>query len=418
MGIVAAIDVGTTKICALIGELTERGSLRILGTGIAPSAGLRKGVIVDVKLATQAIREAVDQAERYAGMQISGAYIGIAGAHIASTNSRGISGVGHHGRGVSQDDIDRAMEAAEAIAVPANREIVHALPRRFTLDGQDGIREPVGMMGFRLEVEAHIVTAATASIQNLVKAVSDAQVNVLSIVLEPLAAGESVLQSSEKEMGVALVDIGGGTTGVAVYAEGSVCHSIVLPIGGMHVTNDMAVVLQAPFAAAEEIKLKFGHVNPNEIRPEEYVDVDAFGDEGERVVARRDVAEIIHARAEEILAMVANEISRSGHEGLLPAGIVLTGGAAQLAGLRQMAREALHAPVRIGSPQGLEGLSDRLQGPSFATSVGLVRWGLVRESEMAVEAAKKPTKAHRDGRNGRAPQWIKAVKGLVDIFTP
>jgi cell division protein FtsA len=351
-------------------------------------------------------------------MQVSGAYVGIAGAHISSTNSRGVSGVGHHGRGVTQDDIDRAMEAAEAIAVPASREIVHALPRHFTLDGQDGIREPVGMMGFRLEVEAHVVTAASASIQNLVKAVSDAQVNVLSLVLEPLAAGEAVLQSSEKEMGVALVDIGGGTTGVAVYSEGSACHSIVLPIGGMHVTNDMAVVLYAPFEAAEEIKLKFGHVNPNEVRSEEYVDVDAFGDETERAVSRRDIAEIIHARAEEMLTMVANEIIRSGHAGLLPAGIVLTGGTAQLAGLRQMAREMLHAPVRIGTPQGLEGLADKLHGSAFATGVGLVKWGLLRETELAAEAIRKSPKTRQNGKQGQTPDWLKVVKSVVRVFTP
>jgi cell division protein FtsA len=371
---IVALDIGTTKTCALIGEQTDAGTWRIIGAGVAPSRGLRKGVVTDVKETTQAIAEALEQAERVAGFTVESAYVGIAGAHIQSTNSRGVAAI-HSGRGVTQDEIERAMEAAEAIAVPQSREIIHSIPRGYTLDGQDGVKDPLGMVGFRLEVEAHIVTGAAASIQNVVKAVEGAGVKVADLVLEPIAAGDAVLTSAEKEMGVVLADIGGGTTDIAIFIDGSVWHTIVLPTGGINLTNDLAVGLRTPFSAAEEMKIKFGHADPNQIPETEYIDVTAFGDEGKRTVSRREIAEILSARAEEICQLILTEVKRSGYDNLLPAGVVLCGGTAELSGMKTFAREILQMPVRVGLPRDIEGFTDRVSTAAFATSVGLMQWG-------------------------------------------
>jgi cell division protein FtsA len=371
---IAALDIGTTKTCALIGEQTENGTWRILGAGVVASRGMRKGVITDVKEATQAIASAIEQAERVSGLTMDSVYVGIAGAHIQSTNSRGVAAI-HGGRGVTQDDIDRAMEAAEAIAVPQNRDIIHSIPRGYTLDGQDGVKDPLGMIGFRLEVEAHIVTGSAPSIQNVVKAVEGAGLRVAGLVLEPIAAGDAVLTTAEKEMGVVLADIGGGTTDIAIFIDGSVWHTIVLPTGGQHITNDLAVGLRTPFEAAEEMKLKYGHADPNQIPDTEYIDVTAFGEEGKRTVSRRDIAEIISARAEEICQLILTEVKRSGYDNLLPAGVVLCGGTAELAGLKAFARDILQMPVRVGLPRDIEGFTDRITSAAFATSIGLLQWG-------------------------------------------
>ncbi len=371
---IAILDIGTTKTCALIGEVTDAGTLRILGAGIAPSRGMRKGVITDVKESSQAIAVAVEQAQRVAGIPLEEAYVGIAGAHIQSTNSRGVVGI-RSGHGVTQDDIDRAMEGAEAIAVPQNREIIHAIPRGYTLDGQDGIKDPIGMFGYRLEVEAHVVTGAASSIQNVIKAVEGAGLRVIDLVLEPIAAGEAALTLAEKEMGVALADIGGGTVDIAVFIEGSVWHTVVLPTGGVHITNDLAVGLRTPFDAAEEIKINYGHASPLQIPEDEFIDIAAFGDEGRRTVSRREVAEIISARVDEICQMILTEVKRSGYDNLLPAGVVLCGGTAELSGIKAFAREILQMPVRVGAPRDIEGFTDRVSMPGFATSVGLVQWG-------------------------------------------
>ncbi len=371
---IAALDIGTTKTCALIGEMTDAGTPRILGAGVAPSRGMRKGVVTDVKEASQAIIAAVEQAERVSGIKMEEVYVGIAGAHIQSTNSRGVAAI-HSGRGVTQDDIDRAMEAAEAIAGPQNREIIHAIPRGYTLDGQDGVKDPVGMIGFRLEVEAHVVTGAASSIQNVIKAVDGAGLKVIDLVLEPIAAGEAVLTSEEKEMGVALADIGGGTADIAIFIDGSVWHTVVLPTGGIHITNDLAVGLRTPFSAAEEIKINYGHASPLQIPEDEFIDIAAFGDERRRTVSRREIAEIISARVDEIFQMILTEVKRSGYDNLLPAGVVLCGGTSELAGIKSFAREILQMPVRVGPPRDLEGFTDRISLPAFATSVGLVEWG-------------------------------------------
>lgn len=385
---IAALDIGTTKTCALIAEMTDAGTIRILGAGVAPSRGLRKGVVTDVKEATQAIAAAVEQTERISGFKMEAAYVGIAGSHIQSTNSRGVSAV-HGSRGVTQEEVDRAMEAAEAIAVPHNREIVHAIPRGYTLDGQDGITDPLGMVGYRLEVEAHIVTGAAASIQNLVKAVEGAGLKVIDLVLEPIASGQAVLTTAEKEMGVLVADIGGGTTDIAIFIDGSVWHTVVLPTGGIHISNDLAVGLRTPFNAAEEMKVKYGHADPSMIPEDETIDVAAFGEEGRRTVSRREVAEIIRARIDEICQMILTEVKRSGYDNLLPAGVVLCGGTAELTGIRAFAREALQMPVRIGTPRDIEGYIDRVSSPAFATSVGLALWGLRQGQSEATVAAQR-----------------------------
>ncbi len=405
---IAALDIGTTKTCALIGEVTDAGALRILGAGVTSSRGVRKGVITDVKEASQAIAAAVEQAERVSGVPMAEVYVGIAGAHIQSTNSRGVAAI-HSGRGVTPDDIDRAMEAAEAIAVPQNREIIHAIPRGYTLDGQDGVKDPVGMIGFRLEVEAHVVTGAAASIQNVIKAVEGAGLKVIDLVLEPIAAGEAVLTSAEKEMGVALADIGGGTTDIAIFIDGSIWHTVVLPTGGIHITNDLAVGLRAPFNAAEEIKIQYGHASPLQIPEDEFIDVAAFGDEGRRTVARREVAEIISARVDEICQMILTEIKRSGYDNLLPAGVVLCGGTAELKGIKSFAREVLQMPVRIGPPRDLEGFTDRVSLPAFATTVGLVEWGWKQREAEGASATPRGATPRKPNPIGGLFSWAKSA---------
>lgn len=386
---VAVLDIGTTKTCALIAESVGDDTLRVLGAGIVPSRGMRKGVVTDVREAAQAIAQAVEQAERVAGLTVEGMYVGIAGAHIQSTNSRGVAPI-RGGHGVTQDDVHRATEAAEAIAVPANRDIVHSIPRGYTLDGQDGIKDPIGMVGHRLEIEAHIVTGATASIQNLVRAVEEAGVKTIALVLEPIAAGGAVLTSAEREMGVVLVDIGGGTTDIAVFIDGSVWHTIVLPTGGMHVTNDLAIGLRAPFIAAEEMKLKYGHVDPSAFDEDEVIEVAVFGEDGKSTVSRRHMSEIIRARVEEILRLVLIEVKRSGYDNLLPAGVVLCGGASQLPGITAFAHDILQLPVRLGAPEGLVGFADRVSNPAFAATVGLAQWGLAHVDIAVKGASRKP----------------------------
>ncbi len=402
---IAALDIGTTKTCALIAELTDAGALRILGAGVAPSHGLRKGVVTDVREASQAIAAAIEQTEQISGFKMEAAYVGIAGAHIQSTNSRGVSAI-HGGRGVIQEEIDRAMEAAEAIAVPHNREIIHAIPRSYILDGQEGITDPIGMVGYRLEVEAHIVTGATTSIQNLVKAVEGAGVKVIDLVLEPIAAGTAVLTEAEKEMGVLLADIGGGTTDIAVFIDGSVWHTVVLPTGGVHISNDLAVGLRMPFTAAEEMKIRYGHADPCMVAEDEMIDVAAFGEEGRRTVSRRQVAEIIQARVDEICQLILTEVKRSGYDNLLPAGVVLCGGTAELEGIGSFAREALELPVRVGAPRDVEGYTDRVAAPAFATSVGLGQWGL-RQGQVMLAGASRREERRRSNTLGGLLDWAR-----------
>jgi len=372
---IVGIDVGTTKICTLVGEVSGERDLRIVGIGVAPSRGLRKGVLVDIEEATQAVAVSVEKAEQISGYDIDSAYVSIAGAHISALNSRGVAAISRGVRGIIQEDIDRAMEAARAVAIPHNRELIHAIPRGYIVDDQDGVRNPLGLQGFRLEVEAHIVTGASPCIHNLVQCVQGAGVRVVDLVLQPIAAGEAVLTSAEKELGVVLVDIGGGTTDMAIFIDGSVWHTVVLALGGNHLTHDVAVGLRAPFTVAEMLKVRYGHTMPDTVGPDESIDTTCFGDNSHRSVSRRRLAEIISARAEEMLELILREIKRSGYDGLLPAGVVLCGGTADLAGIKEFSREILGLPVRIGTPCDVEGLVDTIKDPGYACSVGILLWG-------------------------------------------
>lgn len=404
-GPIVGIDVGTTKVCTLIAERNdENGHLRIIGVGVAPSRGLRKGVVVNVEEAAAAIKESKEKAERSSGYMIEGAYVSVAGDHISSLNSKGVVAVSHGTRGISEDDVQRALESARAIAIPPNREVIHVIPRGFTLDGVDGVREPVGMQGFRLEVEAHIVTAAQPSIHNLIHCVETAGVNVNDLVLEPLASGEAVLRDDEKEAGVVMADVGGGTTDIAIFIDGSIWHSQVVPLGGWQYTNDLTIGLRAPFSVAEALKVQFGATNPDQIGEEEMIDVARFGDNGHAPVPRRELASILQARAEEMYSLILKEVKRSGYDGLLPAGLVLTGGVAQLPGLRDLGRETLGVPVRVGEPHDIEGLSDTVSTPAYATAVGLLLWGL-NKAALSTHAMEHEPK----GRWGRAVQWFRNV---------
>ena len=386
--LLVGIDVGTTKICALIADVDEGGALRILGVGLEPARGMRKGVVVDVEQASQAIATAVEKAQRSAGYEIGVAFVSLAGSHIASVNSRGVVGIGGGGHGIDQEDIDRALDAAQAIAIPHGREVLHVIPRGFVVDGQDGIRQPLGMHGFRLEVEAHIITAATASVQNLTKCVESAGVQVEAYVLNPLASAEVTLTDTEKEMGVVVCDIGGGTTDMAIYIDGNVWHTMVLSVGGNHLTSDIAHGLRLPADVAEKIKIDYGHACAADIASTDVFSVQPFGEDRPVQVARADLVTIIEARVEEIFGLILQEIKRTGYDGLLPAGVVLTGGTSQLPGLRKVASEVLNLPCRVAAPQNLLGLTDKLEGPAFSTSVGLLHWAK-RESLSPMRAKKK-----------------------------
>jgi cell division protein FtsA len=377
--LVVGIDVGTTKICTIVGEV-RADSVHVIGVGVEPSRGMKKGVVNDVPTLTQAISSSVHKAERSSGYEIGRAFVSVAGAHIDSKNSRGVVGI-NSPRGVQINDLERAMDAARAVALPHNREVLHVIPRNYTLDGQDGIRSPLGMHGFRLEVEAHIVMAASSSLQNLQKCVEGAGVYVDRFILNPLASGDVVLSDTEREMGVMVIDIGGGTTDIAVFIDGTVWHTAVIAVGGWHVTNDIAQLLHLPYEIAEGVKKEYGHAYPKDIDPKEMIHVQPFGEEQMSQVQRADLAHIINARVEELFQLVLKELKYSAYDGLLGAGIVLTGGGAQLPGIKQVAADVLKMPVRVAGPERLSGVGEQLRNPSYSTSVGLLRLGLIMDQE-------------------------------------
>ena len=377
-GVIFAIDIGTTKVCALVGEIRQ-GQLQIIGLGQESAKGMRKGMIVDVTQATMAIAKAVQLAEQTSGYDLATGYVSMAGEHISSTNSRGAVAISRNGDGVGHTDIERALDAAQAISIPHNREIVHLVPRAYTLDDQEDVRSPIGLHGYRLEVEVHIVTAATPALMNLSKTMDSVGIEVDEFVLNALASGEAVLEPTEKEMGVIVADIGGGTTDVALYMQGTVWHTRVLPVGGYHLTNDIAIGLRVPFEIAEDVKIKYGDCRPDQIDSDVVFTVEPFG--GEKIqVGRQDLAYVIEARTEEICQMILQDIKRSGYEGLLPAGIVFTGGASQLRGITKVAERVLGVPARVAKPKNLVGLVDALHSPAYATSVGLLDWAFSEQN--------------------------------------
>lgn len=378
--IVVGIDIGTTKICTLVGREEAPGQIRILGVGIEPSQGLKKGVVVDLGAAAQAVTRSIDKAERTSGLEITSGLVSLAGSNVSSVNSRGVVGVS--GRIIDQDDVARAVDAARAVAIPHNREIIHVIQRGFNVDGQDGIRMPLGMHGYRLEVETHIITASAASVENLRQGVAQAGVEVSQFVLNPLASAEVVLTETERQMGVVVCDVGGGTTDMAIYIDGDVWHTAVLAVGGNHITSDIAHGLRLPMSQAEEIKLQHGHAGVSEIDSMEYFNIKPFGEETPVQISRQDLVTIIEARIEEIFSLVVQEIKRSGYDGLLPAGMVLTGGSSALSGIRNVASSVLGVPVRIARPENLVGMVDKLDSPAYSTSVGLLRWAVLM-SEVA-----------------------------------
>jgi cell division protein FtsA len=390
--IVVGIDVGTSKICTLVARVEGERTLRILGVGIEPAQGIKKGTVEDIAAATQSIARSVEKAERSSGLEITSAIVSLAGSHVSSVNSRGVVGIA--GRVIDHNDVTRALEAAQAVAIPHNREIIHVIQRSFTVDGQDGIHMPIGMHGFRLEVEAHIITAAAATVENIRQAVSSAGVQTAQFVLNPLASGEVVLSETERQMGAVVVDIGAGTTSMAVYIDGDVWHTMVLGVGGSMITSDIAHGLRLPISQAEEIKLQYGHAVMDDVTDEDKFTVRAFGEDQPIQVSRKELAEIIEARAEEIFTLLLQEIKRSGYDGLLPAGMVLTGGTSQLPGIRSLGSRVMGLPVRIARPENLLGLTDQLLAPPYSTSVGLLYWALLMSESTLSPQKRGTTQSH------------------------
>jgi cell division protein FtsA len=370
--LIVGLDIGTTKICCIVGNLVDEG-LDIVGIGTSPSKGLRKGVVINIESTVEAIQKAIREAELMAGCEIKSVFAGIAGGHIKGLNSQGVIAIKN--REVTSDDLQRVIDAAKAIAIPMDREVLHILPQEFIIDDQDGIREPLGMSGVRLEAKVHIVTGAVASAQNIVKSCNRAGVDVADIVLEQLASSEAVLSADEKELGVALVDIGGGTSDIAIFSEGAIKHTSVLSIGGDHLTNDIAVGLRTPMGEAEKIKQAYGCCLTSMVGKDETIEVPSVGGREPRILSRQLLAEILEPRVEEIFSLVSREIIKSGYEELIASGIVLTGGSSILPGMPELAEQVFNLPVRRGTPTGIGGLTDVVNSPIYATGVGLVKYG-------------------------------------------
>jgi cell division protein FtsA len=370
--LIVGLDIGTTKICAIVGNLTDEG-LDIVGIGTSPSKGLRKGVVINIESTVGAIRKALQEAELMAGCEIKSVFAGIAGGHIKGFNSQGVIAIKN--REVSSEDIRRVIDAAKAIAIPMDREVIHILPQEFIIDDQDGIKEPLGMSGVRLEAKVHIVTGAVASAQNIIKSCNRAGVDVADIVLEQLASSEAVLSADEKDLGVALVDIGGGTTDIAIFVDGAIKHTAVLSLGGNHLTNDIAVGLRTPMAEAEKIKQQYGCCLTSMVGKDETIEVPSVGGREPRVLSRQLLTEILEPRVEEIFTLVNREVVRSGFEDLVASGVVITGGTSILPGMPELAEQIFNLPVRRGVPRDIGGLTDVVNSPIYATGVGLVKYG-------------------------------------------
>lgn len=377
---VVGLDIGTTKVSAIVGEPSE-GGVDIIGIGTHPSKGLRKGVIVNIEATVSAIRRAIEEAELMAGGEIDQVYTGIAGSHIRGVNSHGIVAI--KDREVKSTDVTRVIDAAQAIAIPLDREMIHVIPQEFVVDEQDGVKDPVGMSGVRLEAKVHIVTGAATSAQNIIKCCNRAGLNVCDIVLEQLAAATATLSFDEKELGVALVDIGGGTADIAVFSKGALVHTSVLSLGGNHITNDVAVGLRTPAQEAERIKQKYGCALTSLVEKDETIEVPSVGGRHPRVVSRQILAEVIEPRVEEIMNLVRQDIIRAGCEDLIAAGVVLTGGASIMEGFPELAEQIFQLPVRRAQPQHIGGLVDVVRSPMFSTGVGLVQYGMREEKSGA-----------------------------------
>jgi cell division protein FtsA len=373
--VITGLDIGTTKTCAVIGELNDEGKVDIIGFGCKPSKGLRRGVVVNIDNTVESIRGAVEEAQDMAGIEVEYVYAGIAGSHIQSFNSRGVVAVSSKDQEVRPEDVKQVVEAASAVNIPRDLEILHVLPQEFIVDNQKGVKEPIGMSGVRLESEVHIVAGAVTSIQNIIKSVRKAGLEVADIVLEPLASSEATLCDDEKELGTVLVDIGGGTTDLALFVDGSVLHTAVLSLGGDHFTNDISVGLRTPVAEAEAIKHQYGCALSSLVLENESIEVPSVGRRASRQLSRQILCEIIESRAEEIFNLIDQQITDSGYKHLVAGGMVITGGSVIMEGIPELGEQILGLPIRRGYPQNIGGLVDVVNSPMYATSVGLLLYG-------------------------------------------
>jgi cell division protein FtsA len=379
--LIAGLDIGTTKICCITAELGEYGELLVSGIGIAPSTGVKRGIVVDLDSTVKAIEEAVGKAARQSGREIAAVQVGVTGEHIASLNSSGRIAITHPDREINSDDVERVLEASRVIVVPPDRVILHAIPRAYTVDGHNGIRQPIGMSGSRLEVDTHIVTGTQTFLQNVEKCVTRAGLAIDDMVLEPLATAEAVMMPAEKTLGGVMVDIGGGTSDIAVFQEGEIFYSAVVPVGGNHVTSDIAQLLRMPLDEAEKLKIEHGAAQACGISDEETISITQIGRDDPRKLKRKGLCEIIEARMQELFHLVQKELQKSGCAERLSAGLILTGGGSQLRGAAECAGKVLGIPVRIGKPGGVAGLGDSVQSPVYATAVGLVQYAVRRQKE-------------------------------------
>lgn len=399
---IVGFDIGTKKVAAIIGEITEEKKIEIIGIGSADSKGLRKGVVVNLEATVEAIKKAQEEAELMAGVEIDSAFIGISGAHIKSFNSRGVIAVSGKNKEISREDIKRVIDQSKAVSIPPDREIIHIIPQEFVVDEQDGIKDPLGMSGIKLEVNVHIVTGAITSVQNLRTCVARAGIEIKQVVLNQIATSASTLTHDEMELGVGLIDIGGGTTEIAIFERGSLWYTSIIPIGGDNFTNDIAVGLRTPIPEAEKIKKKFGCVTSPLEDEQETIEVPSVGrGKKPRIVSRQLLADIIQPRAEEIFRLVDNDIKRMGYEKSLNSGIVLTGGTALLDGLEEIAEEIFDLPVRRGDPSGVGGLVDRVSTPDYATAVGLILYGYNQWKEKGF------SKDRKKGFWAKVKDWLK-----------
>ena len=410
--IVVGIDIGTTKICTLVARLEGDVDMRILGVGVEPAQGIKKGNVVDIAAATQSISRSIEKAQRTSGLEIQSALVSLAGSHVTGMNSRGVVGI--TGGVITQGDVDRSLEAAMAVAMPHNREVIHVIQRGFTVDGQDGIQSPVNFSGYRLEAETHIITAASTTVENIRQCVNSSGVDVLQFVLNPLASGEVVLNKSEREMGVCVCDIGGGTSDLAIYINGDVWHTNVLPIGGNHISQDIAIGLRISHDQAEQVKKQYGHAITSEVGDGEFFTLRTFGEELPQQINRRELVFIIEARVEELFNLLHQEIRRSGYDNLLPAGMVLTGGTSLLPGIRPLAARILNMPVRVARPENLVGLVDQLHSPAYSTSVGLLRWSEIMAQP--AYASTLPRSSKIGGPSSTSVDWNKVKNVLGRLF--
>lgn len=400
--LIVGLDIGTSKVAAIVGELTEQGGIEVIGIGSNPSRGLKKGVVVNLESTVHSIRKAVDEAELMAGCKINSVYAGIAGSHIASLNSHGIVAI--KDKEVTQSDVDRVIDSARAVAIPADQKILHILPQEFIIDRQEGIKEPVGMSGIRLEARVHMVTGAVSAAQNIIKCIRRCNLEVEDIILEQLASCTSVLTDDEKELGVCLVDIGGGTTDIAIFTEGAIRHTAVIPIAGDQVTNDIAVALRTPTQHAENIKVRYACALTQLASLEETIEVHSIGDRPLRRISKQNLAEIVEPRYEELMMLVQTELRRSGFEDMIGAGMVLCGGSAKVEGAIELAEEIFHMPVRLGLPQFVTGLTDVVRNPIYATGVGLLIFG--QHNRRSAQKVKFATDVGSSGMWWKMKSWF------------